>query len=364
MRQAAAVLLLAGSLIGCAGNAVDESPWLVQRDTAAPRSCEPLTADQELVLGLSREMAGSGSLHAALANLERLPSDLPQGRLSKAQLLRLLGHSSEAEALYAGLLNSCLVADARHGLGQIAAARGDYAEAQEYLRSAASLAPANQAIRNDLGVVYMNQGRMSEARFELLTAMELAENSRGVAVNMLTLLMYEDNWQAAQELVAAKGLSSSDFSRAEQRARSMRSQSGNAAAPASMGSAQPLATPDPVGMAEAVASLTAPAEASVPGRSVGTTAAAVSAADAAPVKKLAPAPTPLRAFAAESVPASARTPQPLATAVQAWTGEQTTTAPSGQQAENVQQAATGARPLICRSRESGDGRAVLECLTE
>ena len=40
---------------------------------------------------------------------------------------------------------------------------------------------------------------MSEARFELLTAMELAENSRGVAVNMLTLLMYEDNWQAAQE---------------------------------------------------------------------------------------------------------------------------------------------------------------------
>src|SRR5699024_6670868 len=71
MKRVTAMLLLAGSLAGCASNAVSESPWLVQRDMNAPKSCEPLTADQELVLGLSQEMADAGRRHAALANLER-----------------------------------------------------------------------------------------------------------------------------------------------------------------------------------------------------------------------------------------------------------------------------------------------------
>lgn len=374
MKRVTAMLLLAGSLAGCASNAVSESPWLVQRDMNAPKSCEPLTADQELVLGLSQEMADAGRRHAALANLERLPSDVPQVRLSKARLLRLLGHGSEAETLYSSLLNSCLVADANHGLGQIEAARGNYPAAQSYLRNAASLSPANEAIRNDLGVVYLNQRQISEARFELLTAMELEENSRRAALNMLTLLMYQGNWQAARELVTAKGLSSADFSRAEQRARNMRSQDSSAPTPAVAN--QPLATPDPAGTAAAVASLTTPAAATPPVRSVATAPVSVSAAARAPVPATAkapapataPAPTPVRAFVADPTTASARTatPIPLAVAARAWAAEDAAAADDAAAQIHMPQApSAGARPIVCRSSgASTPGLAIMECLPE
>ena len=398
MRRVATVLLLAGSLAGCASTNGNQSPWLVQRDLSPPKSCEPLTADQELVLGLSQEMASAGRRHAALANLERLPNDVPQVRLSKARLLRLLGHGAEAEALYSSLLYSCLVADAQHGLGQIEASRHNYPKAQEHLRAAASLSPANEAIRNDLGVVYMNQRQMSEARFELLTAMELNENSKRAAQNLLVLLVYQGNWQGARELVSARGLSSDDFKRAEQRAQSMRSKDANAPLPAVAG--QPLATPEPAGTAAAVASLAAPAAAGV--RSAATVSAGVPAAAPAPVS--APTPTPVRAFVAAPAAASApvpahipasvqapapavaptptavrdfaaapatpvRTvsPMPLSVAARAWAEEDTT--PGGGTAKpihHVQQTpSTGVRPIVCRSSgASSPGLSVMECLPE
>lgn len=321
MRRATVVLLLAGGLIGCATPPASESPWLVQRDGNTPRSCDPLSADHELVLGLSRELAGEGRRHAALANLERLPGDVPQVRLNKARLLRVLGHTQQAEILYRSLLGSCLEADANHGLGQIEASRGHYPQAQDYLRSAASLAPANEAIRNDLGVVYLNQRRLTEAQFELLTAMELGDDSRRAAMNMLTLLVYQGNLQAARELLASRGLSSADFQQAERRARSMHAQ--DAPAPA---------TPQTPRAEPAVAASTRPSQAAV----------AQPAPQAAEV-------------------ASAR--MSLSAAARAWAGEE----PAASAAGDTARSATGAarRPLVCRSSGAGSLRqAVMECLPE
>lgn len=415
MRKVTTVLLLAGALTGCAGTTGEQSPWLVQRDLNPPKRCEPLTADQELVLGLSQEMASAGRHHAALANLERLPDELPQVRLSKARLLRLLGHGSEAEALYGSLLGSCLVADAHHGLGQIDATRRNYPSAQQHLRAAASLSPANESIRNDLGVVYMNQRQLAEARFELLTAMELNENSRRAAQNLLTLLVYEGNWQGARELVNARGLSSDDFKRAEQRARTMRNNDANAQAPALAG--QPLATAQPAGIAQVTApaaadpgvrsATTAPAaapapvtvsapaqgaagaddlaKAAVPSQEpprVPLAAAAqwpAHAADAAPVSAAtqapARAPTAVPVSAAVQWPAAAQataparpvTPMPLAVAAQAWASEETgVAAGAANPVRGMQQTpSTGARPIVCRSSEANASRpSVMECHPE
>ncbi|WP_205342647.1 hypothetical protein [Denitrificimonas caeni] len=218
MKHIAVIMLLAGSLVGCAGQA--SSPWLVKRENSKPKSCQPLTSDQELVLGLSQEIASSGRLHAALANLERLPENLPEARLRKAQLLRMLGRS-EAEQLYADLVNSCLAADAHHGLGQIEVARKNYNEALHHLRIATRLSPANDAMRNDLGVAYLNLRLLPEAHFELMTAMELNETDTRAAQNMLTLLIYQDKWQHARDLVARKKLTTAHFRAAEQRARTL-----------------------------------------------------------------------------------------------------------------------------------------------
>lgn len=364
MRRATAVLLLAGTLVGCATHSANESPWLVQRDTNMPRSCEPLTADQELVLGLSQEMASAGRRHAALANLERLPNEVPQVRLSKARLLRVLGHGSEAEMLFHGLLNSCLAADANHGLGQIEASRGSYPQAQSYLRTAASLSPASEAIRNDLGVVYMNQRRLSEAQFELLTAMELGDHSRRAAMNMLTLLVYQGQWQAAQELVAARGLSSADFKQAEQRAQAMRSQDApETAAPAAPTTiVPPLVTPEPAGTAAAVASLVTPV---TPVTSVAAGQRLRADPDPVPVAK--PAPIPLSAVQ-PTAQASARTSAPmrLSDAARAWAVEEApASAPAAVQREVQSRSSAGRRPIVCRSSGEGSLRqAIMECLPE
>ncbi len=215
MKHIVVILLLAGSLVGCATES--SSPWLVKREQSQPKNCDPLTNDQELVLGISQEMASSGRLHAALANLERLPAHLPEARLRKAQLLRLLGRS-EAEQLYADLVKSCLVADAHHGLGQMQVARKNYPQALDHLRKATSLSPANDAMRNDLGVAYLNMQRLPEAHFELMTAMELNESDTRAAQNMLTLLIYQDKWNHARDLVTRKKLTTAQFRDAEKRA--------------------------------------------------------------------------------------------------------------------------------------------------
>jgi Flp pilus assembly protein TadD len=86
-------------------------------------------------------------------------------------VLRLMGRS-EAEPLYKSLLGTCLAADGEHGLGQLAAAKNDNANAMEHLERAAKMAPTEGKIRNDLGVVYLNQKRIPQARFEFMTAME------------------------------------------------------------------------------------------------------------------------------------------------------------------------------------------------
>lgn len=364
MRRATAVLLLAGTLVGCATHSANESPWLVQRDTNMPRSCEPLTADQELVLGLSQEMASAGRRHAALANLERLPNEVPQVRLSKARLLRVLGHGSEAEMLFHGLLNSCLAADANHGLGQIEASRGSYPQAQSYLRTAASLSPANEAIRNDLGVVYMNQRRLSEAQFELLTAMELGDHSRRAAMNMLTLLVYQGQWQAAQELVAVRGLSSADFKQAEQRAQAMRSQDApETAAPAVPTTiVPPLVTPEPAGTAAAVASLVTPVTPVTP---VAAGQRLRAHPDPVPVAK--PAPIPLSAVQpAAQAPARTSAPMRLSDAARAWAVEEApASAAAAPQREVQSRSSAGRRPIVCRSSGEGSLRqAIMECLPE
>jgi Flp pilus assembly protein TadD len=64
-----------------------------------------------------------------------------------------------------------MAAEGEHGLGQLAAARGDNGLAQAHLQRAARLAPTDEKIRNDLGVVYLNQQRLADARFEFMTAM-------------------------------------------------------------------------------------------------------------------------------------------------------------------------------------------------
>lgn len=215
-----ALIATAAALVlsGCASNGTVASH---------PASCAKPGADQELALNLADDMANDGRLYASLANLERLPEDLVQVRLRKARVLRLMGRN-EAEPLYTSLLGTCLAADGEHGLGQLAAARNDHASATEHLERAAKMAPTEGKIRNDLGVVYLNQRRIPQARFEFMTAMELQRSDSLAAFNMVTLLIYQDNWKQAAELANMAKLSPQQIADAQARAEKLRGATNSA----------------------------------------------------------------------------------------------------------------------------------------
>ena len=203
-------------LSGCANTG--QTPWSALTNTA---SCAKLNSDQQLSMNLADDMANDGKLHASLANLQNLPDNLAEVRLRKARVYRLLGRS-EAEPLYRSLLGSCLAAEAEHGLGQLAAASGNNGLAQAHLQRAVQLAPTNEKIRNDLGVVYLNQLRVVDAKFEFLTAIELKQGDQLAAVNLVTLLIYQDDWSRAAELVSRLGLSPAQVTEAQTRAEKLK----------------------------------------------------------------------------------------------------------------------------------------------
>ena len=201
---------------GCATNS--QSPWAA---LTSPGSCTKPSADQELALNLSDDLANEGKLHASLANLQNLPESLPQVRQRKARTYRLLGRS-EAEPLYRSLLGTCMTAEGEHGLGQLAAASGDNGLAMTHLQRAAHLAPTDEKIRNDLGVVYLNQLRVEDARFEFMTAIELKQDDPLAAVNLVTLLIYQNDWGQAAKVVSQLGLSREQFTEAQARAEKLK----------------------------------------------------------------------------------------------------------------------------------------------
>lgn len=213
------VLIVMASLLLLSGCATDgQAPWT---SLLSPSSCSKLTSEQELSLNLADDLASDGKLHASLANLQSLPDNLSEVRLRKAKVYRLLGRS-EAEPLYRSLLGGCLTAHAEHGLGQVYAARGDNGQAQAHLQRAARLAPTDEKIRNDLGVVYLNQLRLNEAKFEFLTAIELSQNNQLATLNMVTLLLYQNDWPQAAEIVSRSKLTPEQFSEAQQRAEKLK----------------------------------------------------------------------------------------------------------------------------------------------
>lgn len=220
--MAVCALLMLG---GCATGGQSNPPWAA----FSGGSCGKLSDDQELSMNLADDMAKEGKLHASLANLQNLPQGYAQVQLRQARIYRQLGRP-EAGPLYRGLLGTCLSAEGDHGLGQLAAARGDNTLAASYLERAAQAAPTDEKIRNDLGVVYLNQLRTDEARFEFLTALELKQSDQLAALNLVTLLIYQDQWNQAAELASRAELTPEQVSDAQARAQALKTQ---AAKPAS-----------------------------------------------------------------------------------------------------------------------------------
>jgi Flp pilus assembly protein TadD len=184
------------------------------RDTA--KSCGvALNNEQELTLTMVEQREKDGELYGALAELQGLPESSPVVLRHKADVLRRLGRP-EARQYFQRLQKTCLAPWGDHGLGLLAVDDGDLKTAHHLLQKAADALPTEYRLRNDLGVLLLREQKIDDARFELMTALELSSDRSLPAVNLLTLLMVQQKPVAMRSLMQRYRMDQSEWQSAVQ----------------------------------------------------------------------------------------------------------------------------------------------------
>lgn len=239
----ATIALLGGLIAACAGpQRVDERIMAARiAEPSAPVSREvtirsgpvrvasPSPAgggeDAALHTELIRGLLEQGQFYAAIAHIEAQRGqglDSPELRWLEADARRRLRQFDQAEALYRSLLRGPYGAQAEHGLGLIAAQRGQAAQAIAAFERAVRRAPTRAEFRNDLGYAYLNAGRFEEALIQLATATELAPGDARARGNLVLLLLVTGDRDRARAVAETSNLPPERFTRLEEEAQNLR----------------------------------------------------------------------------------------------------------------------------------------------
>ncbi|TDP88351.1 Flp pilus assembly protein TadD [Aquabacterium commune] len=169
-------------------------------------------------LAAIEQVLRDGKPYAALAQLDAMRSEAPGVQLVRADALRRIDRPHEAAALYQQLLSGCQSAQAHHGLGLLLANQGKLSEGLTHLQAARTAAPTDVRVRNDLGYALLLANRPDEARFELLTVLDLSPREPRASRNLVLLTMREGRPEKARELAASLGLDAATLERLGQQA--------------------------------------------------------------------------------------------------------------------------------------------------
>lgn len=165
-------------------------------------------ADNTRLTGIEQQVQ-EGKYYAALAQLDELRLTGPKATLIRAHALRRTSKADGAEPLYASLLKSCYAGQAHHGLGLMQMRQGEQETGLAHLRAARDALPTSADVRNDLGYALLLQGRLDDAQFEFLTALDLAPNHPRAGRNAVTLLFKKGDEARARALGQELGLDQS-----------------------------------------------------------------------------------------------------------------------------------------------------------
>lgn len=252
LRWAALAALMAGAgLSGCKTNNV-ESAWQLiqqqQQEQALARQKEDEAenkrrpAEPELMLSMIAEAQRQERYFASLAYIDAFQQQFgndPRVGPMRAEALRQTGQTAASEQAYRALLGTPQAADGWHGLGLIAGARGQYAQAADDFSRAAKLAPTDPRILGDLGYARLRAGDPAGARVPLGQAAELAPDNPKVLANLALLLLVEGDAVKAQRVMDQARLGEEARAQVLRLASEVRSQN----APPPLADATPLRTP-------------------------------------------------------------------------------------------------------------------------
>jgi Flp pilus assembly protein TadD len=179
----------------------------------------PSLDNKAVYLDMIRKLQDKSMYFASLAHIDSYRNtygDTPDLQILRANALRETGQLAQAEEQYRQLLQSNQAAAAWHGLGLLAAKRGNIPQAISSLREAAVRQPADAAILSDLGYALLQNGDVQSARLPLMQATELAPDNRKVISNLALFLMLDGESDKARKLMKEAGISA-DASREIQR---------------------------------------------------------------------------------------------------------------------------------------------------
>ena len=162
-----------------------------------------------LHLRLIEQMQRDGLWFASLAHLDALERDTPATATTlrlRADAQRRTGQIAESRQQYLRLLETPLAGPAYHGLGLLAGAEGDFAQAIEMLAQARQRDPTDVVVLSDLGYALLRAGRAAQARVPLMQASQLQPEQPQVQSNLALYLFAIRRGHEAEALMAARNL--------------------------------------------------------------------------------------------------------------------------------------------------------------
>lgn len=177
-RPVLGVLFLAATLAACQ----------TAHPPTAPVTAEATTSVQEdqrtrdLYLSAIEQLIQYDKFHAALAHIDEF--ELRFGPNPRTHALRgdawlALGEFDRAEKEYGAIERGTLAGAGHHGLGSVAAKRGNWALAATQFEDAVETQPTNTKFLTDLSHAYAELGRDHDAEFALKQAQELSPEAGG-----------------------------------------------------------------------------------------------------------------------------------------------------------------------------------------
>jgi len=140
----------------------------------------------------------------------------------RADALRQTGQAALSEAAYKRLQGTPLESAGYRGLGLLAGARGNYAEAVQLLQQAQRLTPTDALLLSDLGYANLRAGRIAEARLPLMQALQLRPDSAQAQSNLALYLEATDQSEEANRLMEANRMSAAARAAVRDAAQQMR----------------------------------------------------------------------------------------------------------------------------------------------
>ncbi|SFP04587.1 Flp pilus assembly protein TadD, contains TPR repeats [Variovorax sp. PDC80] len=224
----ATVLLLA--ITGCAAT---KDRYAASEDAQQRQAFETTTEakaatnidTQTTYIKVVDQMQQQGLWFASLAHIDALEQRwgiTPDSTRLRADALRQTGQGELAEATYKRLLGTPIEGAGYRGLGLLAGARGDYAEASRLLRQAQRRTPTDPLLLSDLGYAVLRAGQVEEARLPLMQALQLQPDNKQAQANVALYLEVTNQREQATALMDANRMPEATRTAVREAARQMR----------------------------------------------------------------------------------------------------------------------------------------------